>query len=57
MDFEKRGAELVQRIAAAQRRRRRGKVYPPELRRVSTFHDIVGWRKLRVCAECACETR
>jgi hypothetical protein len=33
MDFEKRGAELAERIAAAQRRRRRGKVYPPELRR------------------------
>jgi len=33
MDFEKRKLELAERIAAAQRRRRRGKVYPPELRR------------------------
>jgi hypothetical protein len=33
MDFEKRSAELARRIAAAQRRGRRGKVYAPELRR------------------------
>ncbi len=33
MEFEKRGAELAERIAAAQRVRRRGNVYPAELRR------------------------
>jgi hypothetical protein len=33
MDFEKRRAELAERIVAAQRQRRRGKVYPAELRR------------------------
>ena len=33
MDIEKRRADLAERIAAAQRRRRRGKVYPAELRR------------------------
>jgi hypothetical protein len=33
MDFEKRGAELAERIAAARARRHRGKVYAPELRR------------------------
>lgn len=33
MDFEKRRTELAARIVAAQRERRRGKVYPPELRR------------------------
>ena len=33
MDIEKRRADLAQRIAAAQRRGRRGKVYPVELRR------------------------
>jgi transposase-like protein len=33
MDFERRRADLARRIAAAQQRRRRGKVYPPELRR------------------------
>ena len=41
MDFEKRRAELARRIAAAQRRGRRGRVYPTELRRdiESYLHD------------------
>ena len=33
MDLEKRGTDLFERIAAARRQRRRGKVYPAELRR------------------------
>jgi hypothetical protein len=33
MDFEKRRTELAERIVAAQKQRRRGKVYPAELRR------------------------
>jgi hypothetical protein len=33
LDFEKRRTELAERIVAAQKQRRRGKVYPAELRR------------------------
>jgi hypothetical protein len=54
MDFERRGAELAERIAAAQRERRRGKVYPPDLRRdIEAYlrdHDEVGRLPFEVAA-------